>query len=220
MTRTLARARAGWVEGLPTYGPKHRLHSYLGFRVWETELLRGEQERVLDGLYAALAHTTATHGAAELFARTGSRDEVADNLAPHGWFSAEYVELLRTMLVREEGRGLDLFSVVAPGWVAPGKQVELRSAPTVHGPVSATLRGLPGGAELRWRAEVRAGIPLRWRLPAAARGVELDGRPVRGRVVVLPRRAGVLRVTWRLGSGPSFARAVAPLRAAQLAAGE
>jgi hypothetical protein len=209
--RTLAKARAGFREGIASYGPKRRLHSYIGFRVFQTELLRGEQERVIQGLYDTLAHTTSTHGAAELAAPAQSADRVEDNLAPHGWFSAEYVELLRNMLVREEGAGLDLFSAVAPGWIAPGRQVALCGAPTVHGPVSATLRGQPGGATLTWSARVARGVPLRWRLPAGASDVRVNGRAVRGTVVRLPARSGSLRVRWTLPPGPSYARVVAPL---------
>ena len=210
MTATLARARASFREGLATYGPKRRLHAYIGFRVFETELLRGEQRRVVQGLYDELAHTTSTHGAAEIMAPASSADVVQDNLAPHGWFAAEYVELLRTMLVREEGAGLELFSAVAPGWIAPGRQVALRAAPTVHGPVTAVLRGEPGGARLSWVARVARGVPLRWRLPQGATGVRIGARAVRGPVVRLPARRGSLRVRWRLPAGPSYASVVAP----------
>ena len=39
VTRTLARARGHFREGLATYGEFHNLHHYLGFRVWQTELV-------------------------------------------------------------------------------------------------------------------------------------------------------------------------------------
>lgn len=210
--RTLAKTRSTFAEGISTYGPKKRLHSYIGFRVFETELLRGEQDRVVQGLYDTLAHTTATHQAAEIMSRAGDPDVVQDNLAPHGWFSAEYVELLRNMLVREEGAGIDLFSAVAPGWVQPGKQVVVRAAPTTRGAVTATLRGEPGGATLTWSGP--RGVPLRWRVPTSARGVRIGGRAVRGTVVELRGRSGTLKVRWTLPAGPSYESVVAPYRRA------
>ena len=54
--RSPARA-AQFREGLATYGEFHNLHHYLGFRVWETELLRGEQAQRRTGpLRLARAH--------------------------------------------------------------------------------------------------------------------------------------------------------------------
>ena len=104
VTRTLARARAHFREGLATYGEFHNLHHYLGFRVWQTELVRGEQAKVVQGLYDSLAHTTNTNGGFETGVRPYARRSVDDNLAPHGWFAAELVALLRNMLVREARR--------------------------------------------------------------------------------------------------------------------
>ena len=57
--------------------------------------------------------------------RPYARRSVDDNLAPHGWFAAELVALLRNMLVRERGGGIELFSAV------PGALARRRVAPTV-----------------------------------------------------------------------------------------
>ena len=198
VTRTLARARAHFREGLATYGEFHNLHHYLGFRVWQTELLRGEQARVVQGLYDSLAHTTNTNGGFETGVRPYARRSVDDNLAPHGWFAAELVALLRNMLVRESGPGLELLSAVPARWLDPGRPTVVRGAPTKLGPVDVTLRPVRGGAVLTWKADVPAGTPLWWRVPAAARGVRVPGLAAGASTMLLPGRAGVLRITWRL----------------------
>ena len=65
VTAALAHARSHFREGIATYFHGRLLHDYLGFRVFETELERGEQPQVVDGLYSELAHTTATGGGFE-----------------------------------------------------------------------------------------------------------------------------------------------------------
>lgn len=112
VTATLAATRKTWREGIATYGRSR--HGYLGFRVLETELERGEQARVIAGLRAHLAHATSTHGGCEFCGLVGGSRAVADNLTPHGWWAAEYVTLLRNMLVREAPGGLRVLSALPP----------------------------------------------------------------------------------------------------------
>ena len=195
---TLARARRRFREGLATYGRFHNLHHYLGFRVWQTELLRNEQARVVQGLYDALAHTTNTHGGFETGVRPYARRSVDDNLAPHGWFAAELVALIRNMLVRERDGGIELLSAVPGRWLAPGRPTVVRNAPTKRGMVDVSLRPFRGGALLRWNAAVPEATPLWWRVPAGARDTRIAGVPVGAGAVRLPGRAGELRISWRV----------------------
>ena len=69
----------------------------------------------------------------------GATATLSDNLTPHGWFAAEYRTLLRTMLLREEGRQLHLLSVVSPEWIGKGKTIAVSQAPTYFGTVAFTL---------------------------------------------------------------------------------
>jgi hypothetical protein len=199
ITETLARARSNFREGLATYGTFHNLHHYLGFRVFETELVRGEQARVVQGLYDSLAHTTNTHGGFETGVRPYARRSVDDNLAPHGWFAAELVALIRNMLVRERDGGIELLSALPGRWLAPGRATVVHDAPTKRGAIDVSLRPVRGGALLRWNAAVPEGTPLWWRVPASARGVRAAGVPVpTASAVRLPGRAGELRIRWRV----------------------
>jgi len=203
VTATLAHARHNFREGLATYGEFHNLHHYLGFRVFQTELVRGEQARVVQGLYDSLAHTTNTHGGFETGVRPYARRSVDDNLAPHGWFAAVLVALVRNMLVRERDGGIELLSALPGRWLAPGRATIVRNAPTTSGAIDVSLRPVRGGAVLRWNAAVPEGTPLWWRLPASARdvrvaGVALPASPGRPPALRLPGRAGDLRIAWRV----------------------
>jgi hypothetical protein len=206
VTATLRHARSQFREGIATYYSGTVLHDYLAFRVFETELLRGQQRAVVDGLYSELAHTTSTNAGFELGVRRhGSRVLDAD-LAPHGTFAAEYVALLRNMLVRENGSQIVLMSALSPRWLLPGRRLAVGHADTTRGTISYALQSLRGGAILSWSARVMPGTKLVWPVPAAARDVRATGLSRDGRTIALGGgRAGRLRVQWRLvGPFPSF----------------
>jgi hypothetical protein len=212
VTATLRHARDGFREGLATWLGGRVLHHYLGFRVLETELLRGEQDSVVSGLYSALAHTTATHGGWETGIHPYGSRSVDDNMSPHGWWAAEYVTLLRNMLVREDGERLMLGSALPAAWLRPGRRIGVRRAPSAFGSVSWTL--LPGrrGAVLAWSAP--AGVPVAFQIPTAARAVRAPGLSPGSRTLELPAARGRVRLNWRIaGRGPSYAGAVRALRA-------
>jgi hypothetical protein len=194
VTATLRAVRRRFAEGIATYGAS--LHGYLGFRVFETELERGDQHAVVDGLYASLAHLTATDGCFELGTRPYGRRLVSDDLAPHAWCAAEIVTLVRNMLVRERADGVQLMSALSPAWLGGGRRVAFERAPTAVGPVDASLRSTETGATLTWRAP--AGVPVWWTVPADADAVRIDGHLVAGSLVRLPTASGRLRIAWRL----------------------
>jgi hypothetical protein len=222
VSATLRRVRSRFAEGIATYGAAHpSLHDYLGFRVFETELERGQQADVVAGLYSTLAHTTSTNTGFETGIRPYTSRAADVNLAPHGWFAAEYVELLRNMLVREDGPALDLMSALPPAWLAAGRHVGVLNAPTVYGPVDVGIDSRAGGATLSWSASVPAGVTLRWAVPAGARGVRVDGVGTAGPWVDLTPGRGSAQITWRLAAGraPSFAATAGALAAAYRARG-
>jgi hypothetical protein len=213
--RTMRHARNDFAEGIATYLDGRLLHDYLGFRVFETDLAAGDQQRAVDGLYASLAHTTATHGGFETGVRVYGSRAVDDNMTPHGWFAAEYVSLLRNMLIRERADGIALMSALSPAWLKPGEAVSVRDAPTTYGKVSFTLRPTDDGARLEWHADVADGTAIHWPLPDFAKDVKADNLEKGGRSILLPSRSGALTVHWKLdGSSASYAREVQQLRSA------
>jgi hypothetical protein len=212
VTATLRHVLAHFREGIATYYGGAVLHDYLGFRVFETELLRGQQGAVVDGLYSELAHTTSTNAGFELgIVRRGAR-VLENDLAPHGWFAAEYVALLRDMLVREDGNDLVLMGALSPRWLLPGARISVRNADTTLGRIAYSLQAYRGGAVLRWHGSLASRTRLRWPVPEAARNVDAPGLSADRRTITLAGPTGRLRVQWRLvGPFPSFvatARAV------------
>jgi hypothetical protein len=221
VTATLAQVRGKYREGIATYADGLYLHGYLGFRAAQTELLRGEQGAVIDDLYSALAHTTGTNAGFESgVVPLGSRD-VDNSAVPHGWWAAEYVSLLRNMLVREEGNAVVLMSAVSPSWLTAGRTINVRNAPTLFGPVTYTLKANANGAQLTWSSSLAPGTALRWQVPAAASEVQAPGLSGDGRAIVLAGAKGSISVRWRLGGPlPSFVQAINVLTAQYRQAGK
>jgi hypothetical protein len=210
VTATIRRARAGFREGIATYAGQ--LHDYTGFRILETELERGDQAAVVDGLYAELAHATGTLGGFETDIRPGGKRSSGANLTPHGTYSAELVTLVRNMLVRDEPTRVVLLGAVPSGWLAPGTVVSVAGAPTTRGRVSFALRSRRGGATLRWSAP--AGTPLAWPVPYGVRGFRASGGRLAGGVLTLPGSSGSLAVRFTARPGPSLAATSERLRRA------
>jgi len=212
---TMRHARSRFAEGIATYNDGRNLHDYLGFRVFQTDLAEGDQASTVDGLYAELAHTTATHGGFETGVRVYGSRAVDDNMTPHGWYAAEYATLLRNMLVRERGEGVAIMSALSPAWLRPGEAVAVHDAPTNFGKVSFTLRVEDQGARLEWHADVPEATPVQWPLPEWAQDVKADGLSKDGRTVLLPKRSGTMSVRWRLSRpADSYDRTVSKLKAA------
>ncbi len=150
VTATLKATQAKYAEGIMTYADGEFLHHYLTIKNTMTEVIRGgpeDQAQALRELYALLIHTSSTQAGFEFAILPWGDRNFQDNLAPHGWFAAEYRTLLRTMLVREEsgtsggaaGGSLHLLSVISPDWIGTGKEIAVSNAPTWFGKVAFRL---------------------------------------------------------------------------------
>lgn len=203
---TLTHVRRKFREGIATYADGRSLHDYLGFRVFQTDLLRGDQRRAVQGLYDELAHTTSTGAGFEAGVAPYGNRTVQDATSPHGWFAAEYVAFLRNLLVRESGRhDVLLGSALPPAWLRPGQRVSVRNAVTEHGGVSWSLRSTRGGATLSWSSRLDRGTHLRLVVPSAARGVSARGLSRDRKTILLGHRRGSVTISWRLvGPAPTL----------------
>ena len=221
VTATLRWARAHMAEGLSTYLGGSELHDYLGFRIFQTELAAGDAAGAIAGLYAELVHTTATDGGWETgIVPFGGRASTT-NLAPHGAFAAEYVALLRNMLVADTpAGGVQLLTGASPVWLGPGQRITVIEAPTDQGAISFTERSTRHTETLTWHGALEAGTPLSWVLPAWARDARTASGPVSGESIALHGDSGSLTVVFD-GHRPaqSYARAAAALNAAYRAHG-
>jgi len=220
-----------WREGIATWGPNGwllkqktqqgdeavpgSLHHYQTFNTTQAMLAMGMQREVLEDLYSVLAPTSSTHAGFELgITPWGTRDP-GGNYPPHGWFAARYCELLRNLLVREEGDVLHLGSALSPRWVQPGDEIRVNGAPTNFGTLSMTLHSLEDGAELmlepKWRTPPEKLVfHVPWFLAlegAEATDASID--PEKGLVVLAPDTRAC-RLHWRWTEDPdlSYPRAV------------
>lgn len=142
VTATLKKTQAHYQEGITTYAEPDDgvfLHHYLTIKNTLTELVRGDQEQAMREFYAELLHTSSTHGGFEYAIRPWGTRDFEGNLAPHAWFAADYRNLLRNMLVREQGRKLHLLSVVSPEWIGTGKRIAVSGVTTYFGRVNFTF---------------------------------------------------------------------------------
>jgi hypothetical protein len=71
------------------------------------------------------------------------------NITPQCTTSANVIQLLRNMLMREQGEDLYLLSAISPEWVQPGKQIGVRSEPSAFGPISFTVQAAADRLTLR-----------------------------------------------------------------------
>jgi len=139
VTKTLEVSRAKYKEGIMTYGDGRWLHLYLTMKNTETQVIRGEQKKVLQEFYSILLHTSSTHAGFEYTILPWGDRDFRHNLSPHGWFAAKFRTLLRNMLVREDGQTLHLLSILSPSWLGEGQSIEVSNAPTNFGRLDFSL---------------------------------------------------------------------------------
>jgi hypothetical protein len=124
-------AATGWLpfEALWTYAASFYAH------VW---LYAGRPEKAIDYLYAFANHAAPTRVWREeqSLQRSGLDQQIGD--MPHNWASAEFIRLVRNLLVFERGETLELLPGLPPEWLIPGKRLEI-ATPTRFGPVSLAL---------------------------------------------------------------------------------
>lgn len=201
VTATLGTARSKYQEGLMTYGDGRYLHHYLTMKNTETHLIRGEQEKVIQDFYAILLHTSATHAGFEFSIRPWKDRDFGMNLAPHGWFAAEFRTLLRNMLVREEGDDLHLLSALSPEWLQKGGQIRVDRAPTEFGVVNLSLKNHGKSATLELGYEfVKEPKQIVLHLPLFmnVKSVEADSQELTiadGKVTIPPNRR-TIQIRW------------------------
>ncbi len=222
VTATLKATQAKYKEGIMTYADGEFLHHYLTIKNTMTETIRGDQEQAVKELYALLQHTSSTHAGFEFAILPWGNRNFEDNLAPHGWFAAEYRTLLRSMLVREEGDNLHLLSVVSPEWIGTGKTIAVSQAPTYFGTVAFTLQQpADGEAVLRLNARFTAApkqvvVHLPWFVELQSATV--DGKAVQAAdgALAVPADTKEIRLHWSLKTNTphmSYERAVEEYKA-------
>lgn len=146
-------------------------------------------------LYGALAagmtENTFVSGEAASVSPTDGRYDRSMYLPPNSTSNAAFLESLRLTLVHETatraGRpyGLELAYSTPRPWLAPGRQIVVRDAPTSFGPVSFSIAASVRAVRVRLRVPDRAAprvLRLKIRRPAGYQvtSVRLDGHRLAG----------------------------------------
>jgi hypothetical protein len=181
------------------------LHHYLTIKNTLTELVREEQEQAIRELYAVLLHTSSTNAGFEYSVRPWGDRDFSGNLAPHGWMAAEYRNMLRNMMVREEGDTLHLLSAVSPEWVGAGKTISVQRAATYFGTVGFRLESTSDTAATLRLAMDRGGahapakvvLHLPWFVDHATATANGKALPVAAGAVVIPAGVQQVELKWK-----------------------
>jgi hypothetical protein len=131
-------------DGQVIYDVKSKMHYFHSTDNAMNQLVRGnpgDQQAVVEDLYAMLLHTSSTNATQEFGAVPWSTRDycLLEDIMPDGTTSAAIIELLRNMLVREYKDELHLFSAVSPEWLKPGRTVRIKNAATEFGPITAAV---------------------------------------------------------------------------------
>lgn len=121
---------------------------------------------------------------------------------PSGWAAAEYINLLRDMLVREEREGLSVLSAVPASWLDDGKTITFSDFPTYWGKFGLTLTSHAKEnyaiLKLTGSANPPSGYRIYWPLTnRPIKGMIVDGKiftNFSGQFMILPSDAKVARI--------------------------
>ena len=78
--------------------------------------------------------------------------QLAGGDMPHGWTAAEYVDLVRDMLLYETGNSLQIAAGVPASWLPDGGHIAITKLPSTFGRVSYQIRHTEGALTLDLQA--------------------------------------------------------------------
>ena len=141
-----------------------------------------------------LGHASPTYNWPEAIHTRSGSGSTGDG--HHGWASAEWLLLVRSLLLRDEPGRVVLAPAVPLEWLQSAGSLSVERAPSTAGDVSYSLEWDSGGSALC--LEVTSGsntrAPLAWRLPDQPGRVSIDGRDIEfgGGTLELPPGARVV----------------------------
>ena len=129
------------------------LGTYLTLQLAFVELEQGDR-RALDRLRWLQSAATSTYTWPEAIHPQLGGGCMGDG--HHGWAAADFLSLVRNLLVREVEGGLALVSLLPDEWV--GQSLEMHDAPTHHGRLSFAVRWHGERPALLWELEPHVGV--------------------------------------------------------------
>ncbi|MBI5282105.1 MAG: hypothetical protein HY858_10520 [Candidatus Solibacter usitatus] len=148
----------------------------------EAHLMRGEGDAAAAYLYSTLNHATPLVTWCEERGLEPGTSKVSGD-RQHLWTPLAVVRAVRDSLVMEQGDELHLGVGTARSWLAPGRSVGVKRAPTHFGEVSYRLSATPAGLRAEIDPPARTApktivLHLRQSERKTPRAVRVDGTPV------------------------------------------
>jgi hypothetical protein len=174
---------AGWIlhwmetlvlySGLPAFG-HGGIDPHYVYNQALAQLLRGEVDKFVWTFYSLFAYGQARTTYATLEGHnlvTGNDGEAWDSIRmPHMHSNSRVLDMVRIALVLERGDELHLLAGTPRGWLADGKRIEIRRAPTYFGDVELVGESHIGKGEIRFEvsppARRQASVVLHVRPPS------------------------------------------------------
>jgi hypothetical protein len=144
----MAMLRAVEVEGLvrDTGWVANGVWNYFASFYGHGWLWAGHGRKAAQTLYDFANHASPLLAWREEQMPQGEGDAVCGDM-PHNWASAEFIRLVRALLILERGDELHLFEGLPPAWIGPGKSIVVRGAVTEFGPMSLEFRVAADGSK-------------------------------------------------------------------------
>ena len=131
-------ANTGWqpYQAVWTYAASFAAH------VW---LYAGRPEKAVDYLYAFANHAAPTFVWREEQSFSESHHGLFTGDMPHNWASAEFIRLVRNLLVFESIEHLRLFMGLPQEWIVADRSIHIEKTPTRFGPITVKLTPFANG---------------------------------------------------------------------------
>ncbi len=144
----MAMLRAAEVQGLvrDTGWVSNGVWTYFGSFYGHAWLWLGHGHKAAQTLYAFANHASPLLVWREEQMPQGEGDAICGDM-PHNWASAEFIRLVRSLLILERGDELHLFEGLPPSWIQPGKSLRARGVATEFGPISFEFQIASDGAK-------------------------------------------------------------------------
>ncbi len=142
--------------------------NYFGSFYGHAWLWLGQGQKAAEVLYAFGNHASPLLCWREEQMPVGKGERICGDM-PHNWASAEFIRLVRDLLVLERGEELHLFEGLPARWVQAGAVVRLKDIVTEFGPMSLELKVAADGK----KAQLKVDAPRR--TPPGKIVVHLEG---------------------------------------------
>ena len=156
----------GWLpEGIWNYAASFYGHAHLWL---------GHGRETASIFYAFANHASPLHCWREEQNPVGEKENYCGDM-PHNWASAEFIRMVRHMLILERGSELHLLEGLPSHWTSPCSKIKMTEIPTSFGPLSFSLHVAPDGESV----VLKIVPPQREKLDKIVVHLEHFERPVR-----------------------------------------